>query len=943
MSRSFRGCLGLALFLLMAARASAGVTARFLFDLEGGMNQPSAVSLSDEGSAFVLDGLNGRVVRFDGEGRRLSDFTAPPDESLELPMDLRWSGDSLIVSDTGNHRLVQFSRDGRVQRSLPLPPSGDKAAEPTGLALLDGVVFWSDRANARLCATVLETGESLRCWSDFGSSEGAFRYPFLMTVDRDRYLYVADVLNGRVQVFNERGRSFGAIARFGVTQQSLLRPNGVAVDAQGTLMVSDAYQGRILIFKGRGYAGLLTDQTGDPLRFDQPVGIALWRDRLYVTEMAQHRVRVFQILDNSPELPSDAPAAFFTEPTRRDCVTCHLSWSEAYRPDEAPPSPVLPVGSRRMCMSCHHGAVIDSRRALENGEQHPDYHHPDKAHWFDAREPREETLPEAFPRVEKNEPYCGSCHTPHRYSEDETGLTRHGENLWMRDSNAASEICLRCHENHADAPGGSTATAHNHPLDVSLSKPPDGVHEGYARDEFLQRGLPETLGHAGARLDDGQRLICATCHRAHGGEGDALTLLADEQMCTACHRRQASTSPDMAHAKGVHPVHFKPERGIETDGKPLEWLSCESCHDVHEAQSETALLHEKDSLASCRVCHDDIFAAGKEEARKRGVHPVSVELDDPVTLGGESVKRVTCETCHRVHDGAADSAALVVSQTEVSELCATCHPGQHAESEDEARRKGIHPVNIDLDEPVVIGERELTRLDCLSCHAVHAGKADTPSLIEAHRDGSLCKHCHEEALAVRGSDHDLRESAPESRNLLKETPSEAGLCGACHSMHRNPTERPALVMADELPSAEAHAHLQRDRLCESCHRKEGLAKDRIVTDFTHPRRDLVMVSRDARMPLLDQGERNAEIGEIACVTCHDPHVWTPYSEAEQKALRAVDASRDDPHEGTVLNSFLRPKHIEDEFCAECHGLETRIKYKYYHDLRSRPGRAEYLK
>ncbi|MET0090879.1 MAG: NHL repeat-containing protein [Candidatus Thiodiazotropha sp.] len=517
MRRYYQVCLGVVTFLVMTHCAAAGVSARFLFDLEDGMNQPSAVSLSEDGSAFVLDGLRGRVVRFDREGRRAGAFAAPADDALQLPMDLLWHEDTIIVSDTGNHRLMQFDRNGRVQRILSLTPDGDKEAEPTGLALLDGIVYWSDRANSRVCATDLESGESIRCWGAFGSSEGEFRYPFLMTIDRDRYLYVTDVLNGRVQVFNERGRPFGAIERFGVTQESFLRPNGVAMDAQGTLMVSDTYQGRILVFKGRGFSGLLTDQEGKPLRFDQPVGISRWRNRLYVTEMAQHRVRVYEITDNQQAQPSDEPPTYFTEPTRRDCVTCHLSWSEGYRADETDTSPILPVGSRRMCMSCHHGAVIDSRRSLETGEQHPDYHHPDRSHWFDRDELRKEGMPEGFPLVENKEPYCGSCHTPHRFSEDDTGLDNHGENLWMRDENTSDELCLRCHEAHGDTASESLGIIRNHPYDVALEKPPSGVHEGYAQDEFLQRGLPETLARVEARVDDDQRLICATCHRAHGG------------------------------------------------------------------------------------------------------------------------------------------------------------------------------------------------------------------------------------------------------------------------------------------------------------------------------------------------------------------------------------------------------------------------------------------
>jgi hypothetical protein len=115
----------------------------------------------------------------------------------------------------------------------------------------------------------------------------------------------------------------------------------------------------------------------------------------------------------------------------------------------------------------------------------------------------------------------------------------------------------------------------------------------------------------------------------------------------------------------------------------------------------------------------------------------------------------------------------------------------------------------------------------------------------------------------------------------------------------------------------------------------------VVTAFTHPYRDLVMRSDSEIMPLLDKNEQVDEGGQIACITCHNPHVWS--SRRDEKPYREKPEGALDDHEGTVLDSFLRPERAEGGFCAECHGLEVRIKYKYYHDKRSRPERAKYLK
>lgn len=771
--------------LTMTWNVQAAPRASLLFDLQADFEQPSAVRVSEKGVVHVLDGVNGRVVKFTPDGQTIGSISAPKGDSLNLPMDLHLYQNQIIVADSGNHRLVIFSSDGEMKRTIPLT-KGDQKFEPvpTGLAVVEDVVYWSDRANSTLCSTAIPTGEALKCWGGFGSREGEFRYPFMISTDQDDYLYVVDVLNGRVQIFNHRGRSFGSVARFGVTAKSLLRPNGITLDQSNQMLVSDAYTGRILLFRGRSFTGLLSDETGKPLSFDQPVGIARWQDRLYIVEMAAHRVRVMQVASLEDDRRADRSGAHFTQPTRQDCVTCHLTWSEDYQPEEGEAEPMPPVGSQKMCMSCHHGAVVDSRITLGTGAQHPDYYHPEKQEKFSEIDSRDDSMPKEYPYVEQQIPYCGTCHTPHRFSEEDTGLTQQGENLWMRGENQDSKIC--------------------------------------------------------------------------------------------------------------------------------------------------------------RQCHESLFTGSEDEAREKGIHPVSLDLDETVEIGGKEINRLNCESCHAVHGGGEGSTSLVVSNSEVGTLCATCHTRHTAKSLEEAREKGVHPVNIELDEPVTLNNQEITKLDCLSCHSVHGGHKQTASLKLDHANGEICEACHESAMAVLRSDHDLRMSAPDSHNLLQQSPEEAGLCGSCHSMHQNKEKDPMLSVAGLSPKDTKQSHIARDRLCQNCHHDPGIGKRRVVGDYTHPYQDLVMRSDPDSMPLLDETEQVVESGEIACITCHDPHIWSPW-ESEMSVKDAHIGIEDTDRDGTIMNSFLRKKSLKESFCVECHGIETRLKYKYYHDQRSRPERAEYLR
>jgi predicted CXXCH cytochrome family protein len=606
----------------------------------------------------------------------------------------------------------------------------------------------------------------------------------MMSTDQDDYLYVVDVLNGRVQIFNHRGRLFGSVARFGVTDNSLLRPNGIVLGNNEQMLVTDAYTGRVLLFRGRSFVGLLSDETGEAMTFDQPVGITQWRDRLYIVEMAANRVRILQTKSLAHDRAGIEIGAHFTQPTRQDCVTCHLTWSEEYKPEEGVVEPMPPVGSYKMCMSCHHGAVIDSRVMLGSGAQHPDYYHPQKEEKFAEISRRDDPLPEEYPYVEQHIPYCGTCHTPHRFSDEDTGITQQGENLWMRGENRDSKIC--------------------------------------------------------------------------------------------------------------------------------------------------------------RQCHESLFTENEDEAREKGIHPVSLDLDEAVEIKGRKLNRLNCESCHAIHGGGEGSASLVVSNEEIGSLCATCHTRHNAESLEEAREKGVHPVNIELDEPVKLSNQEISKLDCLSCHSVHEGHKQTASLKLDYANGEICEACHESAMAVVNSDHDLRMSAPDSQNVLQQSPEEAGLCGSCHSMHQNKKKEAMLSVASLPPEEAKQSHIERDKLCQNCHHDPGIGERRIVEDYTHPYQDLVMRSDPESMPLLDDNEQVVESGEIACITCHDPHVWSSW-EAEMHKKDAHTGTEDTDQDGTIMNSFLKEETIKESFCIECHGIETRIKYKYYHDHRSRPERADYLR
>ena len=858
------------LLLLLAAPLEAALLGEPLMRLEAGLQQPSAVAVSGDGRAFVLDGLQRRIQVFDAGGRLLHSLALPEGDMPATDIAL---GDGRIhVADPSAHAILILDEQGKLLGILR-PGPDEEPVEPSALWVEGRHLWWSDRRGHRLCHSRLDGEPATRCRGGRGEMPGRFRYPYMLAADARGYLMAVDVLNARVQILAPDGAFFGSMGKFGLGPGRLFRPNGIVLLDDGGVLVSDAWTGNITLFRQRKARGLLRHADGRSWHFAMPVGMARWKDRLYVVDLQANRVEVLRLKNDEGRpfsLPEEKPA----RDSRRNCLQCHPSWSPDHVPEDN--AAVLPVADERMCLSCHHGAVVESRPRMGRGHQHPTLHESrDGEPAGDVKRFEKDEVPGDYPLAGNGRLYCASCHTPHDRPEGGEALGEGRHNPWLRKANRDSALCRDCHASRHTAPEDRERRdldVLNHPLDVIMKPPPRKDAPGYATREELQQGLPDVLKQAGARLGEQGQLICQSCHRVHGAEGESLLVARNKgsQLCVACHRSQ----------------------------------------------------HSRD----------------EKDARRKGVHPVGLKLDEEVELGGRKIRRVDCLACHSVHD-AQPGTALLPRGENARDLCQNCHGRQNAKNQEDALKKGVHPVNMKLDDLVKLAGREIRELDCRSCHSVHDGVKGTPVLVENHADGKLCKACHGDQEKVAHTDHDLREHPPAHRNRLKEAWKDAGLCGACHSLHRGKGERPFLFVGASWQADDKGDLTVRDLLCLSCHHPGNEVEAKPVEDFSHPWKDLILRSDPEKMPLLDDQGQVSEFGRIGCITCHEPHHWRPGRDVPE----TVPGDDKGNEEGTAQSSFLRREDVAGSFCVDCHGREAKYKYKYYHDAAGREKKLDYLR
>jgi len=274
-----------------------------LFEVTEKLVAPSDVAVSNNGWIYIVDGTNHKIRIFDQNGKWISSFggkgTGNGEFSFPLGIDIDGSG-KVYVADSGNHRIQIFNSKGQFVELLNIPPNNNTLADPTDVAVdtLRNRCYIVDNDNHSILIYDLSTLKRIMTYGSPGTGKRQFRYPFLMTLDPKKYLYIVDVINTRVQVLNPDGLFVTVIGGWGVEKGKFFRPKGVAIDTAGRVYVSDSYLGVIQVFDSNGefYSVLGDPEKGTVKKFKSPVGLFIDKNnRLYVVEMFANKVSVYLI------------------------------------------------------------------------------------------------------------------------------------------------------------------------------------------------------------------------------------------------------------------------------------------------------------------------------------------------------------------------------------------------------------------------------------------------------------------------------------------------------------------------------------------------------------------------------------------------------------------------------------------------------------------------
>jgi DNA-binding beta-propeller fold protein YncE/ABC-type Fe3+ transport system permease subunit len=213
--------------------------------------KPTGISVGPDGTVWVADTHENRVMGFSPEGLERRRFGGPGTEPgrFVYPTDVAVDPSGLIyVSEYGgNDRIQVFTPEGAYLRSIGRFGTGDDAFNrPQALLFTpDGRrLLVADSCNHRIVVLDPVTGAFERVIGGPGTEPGRFHYPYEIAWFEEGVLLVSEFGNNRIQLVDLEGRSLGRGGGVGATEGRLKYPWG-AVRLADRVFVLDSGNNRM--------------------------------------------------------------------------------------------------------------------------------------------------------------------------------------------------------------------------------------------------------------------------------------------------------------------------------------------------------------------------------------------------------------------------------------------------------------------------------------------------------------------------------------------------------------------------------------------------------------------------------------------------------------------------------------------------------------------------
>jgi sugar lactone lactonase YvrE len=260
---------------------------------------PYGLAVDSKGNVYIADGKVGAIFVFNTETRDLqmikNGVHAHFGDIIGLAMD---DSDRLFVSDSKLHHIVIFGKDRKIEGSI-----SEGLVDPGGMAI-DNENRFLYVADPALDQVLVYDADKLNLIRKMGTAgkkhtltePGQFSVPTNVAVDADGNLYVTDMYNNRVEVFDADGNFIRQWGKQGDRPGTFSRPKGIAIDADGHVWVADAVQDILQCYTADGQFLMWMGGHGlFPGQFRALAGLYIDKNnRIFTSEQYPGRVQMFR-------------------------------------------------------------------------------------------------------------------------------------------------------------------------------------------------------------------------------------------------------------------------------------------------------------------------------------------------------------------------------------------------------------------------------------------------------------------------------------------------------------------------------------------------------------------------------------------------------------------------------------------------------------------------
>ncbi|NMD68839.1 6-bladed beta-propeller [Bacillus sp. DNRA2] len=163
-------------------------------------------------------------------------------------------------------------------------------AKPMDVSVIDDLVYVSD-AKSKQVKVYDQSGTPVFQFGKEGTKEGEFKFPYGVAGDTKGNVYVADMYNANISIFDSKGKF---IKYFKDEEKVLKSPGGLRIFDE-KLYVTDIKANKVFVFKLNGDKVMEIGGPGaDEGKFLAPNAVTVDDDgQIYVADSANNRVQVF--------------------------------------------------------------------------------------------------------------------------------------------------------------------------------------------------------------------------------------------------------------------------------------------------------------------------------------------------------------------------------------------------------------------------------------------------------------------------------------------------------------------------------------------------------------------------------------------------------------------------------------------------------------------------